>query len=38
MLATGNVGCMIQIRAGLDQRKMNLPVKHVMELLEEAYS
>jgi glycolate oxidase iron-sulfur subunit len=38
MLATGNVGCMIQIRAGVDQRKMNLPVKHVMELLEEAYS
>jgi glycolate oxidase iron-sulfur subunit len=38
MLATGNVGCMIQLRAGIDQRKMNLPVKHVMELLEEAYS
>lgn len=37
MLATANVGCMIQIRAGVDQRKMNLPVKHVMELLEEAY-
>jgi hypothetical protein len=29
---------MIQIRAGVDQRKMNLPVKHVMELLEEAYT
>jgi glycolate oxidase iron-sulfur subunit len=38
MLATGNVGCMIQIRAGVEQRRMNLPVKHVMELLEEAYS
>lgn len=38
MLATGNVGCMIQLRAGVSQRKMNLPVKHVMELLEEAYS
>jgi glycolate oxidase iron-sulfur subunit len=38
LLATGNVGCMIQIRAGVDQRKMNLPVKHVMELLEEAYT
>src|SRR5215831_3480991 len=37
MLATGNVGCMIQLRAGVDQRKMNLPVKHVMELLEEAF-
>ena len=38
MLATGNVGCMIQLRAGVDQRKMNLPVRHVMELLEEAYT
>ena len=38
MLATGNVGCMIQLRAGVDQRKMQLPVKHVMELLEEAFS
>lgn len=37
MLATGNVGCMIQLRAGVAQRRMNLPVKHVMELLEEAY-
>ena len=38
VLATGNVGCMIQLRAGAAQRKMNLPVKHVVELLEEAYS
>ncbi|HEY6348472.1 MAG TPA: (Fe-S)-binding protein [Candidatus Angelobacter sp.] len=38
MLATGNVGCMIQLRAGVDQRKMNLPVKHVIELLEEAFT
>ena len=38
MLATGNVGCMIQLRAGVAQRKMNLPIRHVMELLEEAYS
>lgn len=38
MLATGNVGCMIQIRAGVEQRKIKLPVRHVMELLEEAYS
>jgi len=38
MLATSNVGCMIQLRAGVDQRKMNLPVRHVMELLEEAFS
>ena len=38
MLATGNVGCMIQLRAGVEQRGMKLPVKHVVELLEEAYS
>ena len=38
MLATANVGCMIQLRAGIDERKMNLPVKHVVELLDEAYT
>jgi glycolate oxidase iron-sulfur subunit len=38
MLVTANVGCMIQLRAGVEQRHMNLPVRHVMELLEEAYS
>lgn len=38
LLATGNVGCMIQLRAGAEKRQMNLPVKHVIELLDEAYS
>ncbi len=38
MLATANVGCMIQLRAGLEQRGLKTPVKHVMELLDEAYS
>jgi glycolate oxidase iron-sulfur subunit len=38
MLATANVGCMIQLRAGVEQHKLNLPVKHVVELLDEAYS
>jgi len=37
-LITANVGCMIQLRAGVDQRNMNLPVRHVVELLDEAYS
>ena len=37
MVATANVGCMIQLRAGIDQRGLKLPVKHVVELLEEAY-
>jgi glycolate oxidase iron-sulfur subunit len=38
MLVTANVGCMIQLRAGADMRGLNLPVKHVVELLDEAYS
>jgi glycolate oxidase iron-sulfur subunit len=38
MLATANVGCMIQLRAGVEQRGLKLPVKHVVELLDEAYS
>lgn len=37
-LATANVGCMIQLRAGTQQRGMNKPIKHVMELLDEAFS
>jgi glycolate dehydrogenase iron-sulfur subunit len=37
MLATANVGCMIQLRAGVEQRGLKTPVKHVMELLDEAY-
>lgn len=38
MVATANVGCMIQLRAGMDQRGLKQPVKHVVELLDEAYS
>jgi len=38
LLATANVGCMIQLRAGMAQRGLKTPVKHVMELLDEAYS
>jgi glycolate oxidase iron-sulfur subunit len=38
MLVTANVGCMIQLRAGAEMRGINLPVKHVVELLDEAYS
>jgi glycolate dehydrogenase iron-sulfur subunit len=37
MLATANVGCMIQLRAGVQERGLQLPVKHVIELLDEAY-
>lgn len=38
IVATANVGCMIQLRAGMQQRGLNTPVRHVMELMEEAYS
>jgi glycolate oxidase iron-sulfur subunit len=38
MIATANVGCMIQLRAGMKQRGLQQPVKHVVELLDEAYS
>lgn len=38
MIATANVGCMIQLRAGIEQRGLKQPVKHVVELLDEAYS
>lgn len=38
IIATANVGCMIQLRAGMEQRGLKQPVRHVMELLEEAYS
>src|SRR5215467_11535050 len=38
MIATANVGCMIQLRAGMEQRGFKQPVKHVMELLDEAFS
>jgi glycolate oxidase iron-sulfur subunit len=37
VLATANVGCMLQIRAGIAQRKMNLPVRHIVEVLNDAY-
>jgi hypothetical protein len=29
---------MIQLRAGVEQRGLTMPVKHVMELLDEAYT
>ena len=37
IIATANVGCMLQLRAGAKQRGMNAEVKHVIELLDEAY-
>lgn len=37
VIATANVGCMLQLRAGVKQKGMNTEVKHVIELLDEAY-
>ena len=37
MVATANVGCMLQLRAGIEQRGLKMDVKHVMELLDECY-
>jgi glycolate oxidase iron-sulfur subunit len=37
ILATANVGCMLQLRAGVKERGLNMRVAHVIELLDEAY-
>src|SRR5207248_2996525 len=37
VLATANVGCMMQLRAGVAQRGLRMQVRHVIELLDEAY-
>ena len=37
MVATANVGCMLQLRAGIVQRGLQMDVKHVIELLDECY-
>jgi glycolate oxidase iron-sulfur subunit len=38
VVATANVGCMLQLRAGLQARGLNTRVAHVIELLDEAYA
>ncbi len=37
IIATANVGCMLQLRAGVAQRGLKRRVVHVIELLDEAY-
>ncbi len=37
VIATANVGCMLQLRAGVRRRGLGMEVKHVVELLDEAY-
>ncbi len=36
-IVTANPGCMLQLNAGLRRRGLGLPVRHVVELLDEAY-
>lgn len=38
VIATANPGCMIQLRAGVARHGLGQPVKHVVELLDEAYT
>jgi glycolate oxidase iron-sulfur subunit len=37
LIVTANVGCMLQLNAGVQQRGINVPVKHVVEVLNECY-
>ena len=37
VIATANVGCMLQLRAGVARRGLNMEVKHVVEILDSCY-
>jgi glycolate oxidase iron-sulfur subunit len=37
IIATANTGCMLQLRAGVQSRGLNMRVAHVVELLDECY-
>ncbi len=37
VLATANVGCILQLQAGVKRRGLSLEVRHVVELLDESY-
>ena len=37
IMATANVGCMLQLAAGARRKGLNAEVKHVIELLDQAY-
>jgi len=37
MIVTANVGCMLQLNAGVKQRELQVPVKHIVEVLNECY-
>jgi len=37
LVVTANVGCMLQLRAGMKRAGRNIPVKHVIEVLDSCY-
>ena len=37
VIATANVGCMLQLRAGVQRRGLQIEVKHVVEILDACY-
>ena len=37
IIATANVGCMLQLRAGVLRKHMKAEVMHVIELLDQAF-
>lgn len=37
LVVTANVGCMLQLRAGMERADLRIPVKHVVEVLDECY-
>jgi glycolate oxidase iron-sulfur subunit len=37
LVVTANVGCMLQLRAGMERAARSVPVKHVIEVLDECY-
>ena len=37
LLVTANVGCMLQLRAGMERSGRAVPVKHVVEVLDECF-
>jgi glycolate oxidase iron-sulfur subunit len=37
MIVTANVGCLLQLTAGAKQRDLEVPVKHIVEVLNDCY-
>ncbi|HKR32244.1 MAG TPA: heterodisulfide reductase-related iron-sulfur binding cluster, partial [Terriglobales bacterium] len=37
LVVTANVGCMLQLRAGMERSGRSVPVKHVIEVLDACF-